>query len=108
MLLTRDVELTHRRLITTGQVRMVLLHDDDVQLQLRQVVRELGLDGEAALSRCLECNVALETRSRAAVEHRVPPYVRASQDRFAECLRCGRIYWPGTHWRRMQERLAAL
>jgi uncharacterized protein with PIN domain len=108
VLLTRDVELTHRRLITTGEVRIVLLQDDDVQLQLRQVVRELDLDGEAALSRCLECNVALEPRSLAAVEDRLPPYVRASQDRFAACPRCGRVYWPGTHWQRMQERLAAL
>jgi uncharacterized protein with PIN domain len=108
VLLTRDVELSRRRLITTGQVKAVLLRDDDVQLQLRQLVDELGLSSEAAFSRCLECNVELEPRLKAVIEDRLPPYVRATQSRFAGCPECGRLYWPGTHWQRIKERLAAL
>ena len=108
VLLTRDRELTRRRLITTGQVRAILLRDDDVQAQLRQVAGELGLDGSSSLTRCLECNVVLEPRPFEVVAHRVPFHVRAAQTRFAACPRCGRVYWPGSHWQRMQERLAAL
>ena len=105
VLLTRDVELTRRRLITTGRVRAVLLAHDQVQDQLHQVRRELDLDDESALSRCLECNVPLEPRAPAAVANRVPPYVRATQERFSECPRCARVYWPGTHWERMRAQL---
>jgi uncharacterized protein with PIN domain len=105
VLLTRDVELTRRRLITTGQVEAVLLTGDQVQDQLRQVRQELDLDDGAAMSRCLECNVPLQPRDPAAVAHRVPPYVRATQRRFSECPRCARVYWPGTHWERMRAQL---
>ncbi|HYZ03346.1 MAG TPA: Mut7-C RNAse domain-containing protein, partial [Candidatus Binatia bacterium] len=85
VLLTRDVELTRRRLITTGQVEAVLLTGDQVQDQLRQVRQELDLDDGAAMSRCLECNVPLQQKDPATVAHRVPPYVRATQQRFSEC-----------------------
>ena len=105
VLLTRDVELTRRRLITTGQVEAVLLTGDQVQDQLRQVRQELDLDDGAAMSRCLECNVPLQQRDPATVAHRVPPYVRATQQRFSECPRCARVYWPGTHWERMRAQL---
>jgi uncharacterized protein with PIN domain len=108
VLLTRDRELMRRRLITTGQVQAILLRDDDVQAQLRQVTDQLRLDGSSSLTRCLECNVVLEPRAVDAVAHLLPPHVRAVQSRFSACPRCGRVYWPGSHWQRMRERLAAL
>src|SRR4030088_3801339 len=44
VLLTRDRDLTKRRVIQTGVVRAVLIRDDDVTMQLRQVFAELALD----------------------------------------------------------------
>jgi uncharacterized protein with PIN domain len=108
ILLTRDLDLTQRRVIASGQLKAILLKDDRVRGQLRQVAVELGLDAAQALSRCLECNLELEPRTPAEVEERVPPYVRMTQDRYSECPRCGRIYWAGTHWARMREVLASL
>jgi uncharacterized protein with PIN domain len=108
VLLTRDADLVQRRVIARGPLRAVLLDSDAVGDQLRQVVAELGLAPDRALTRCLECNVELEPRPRAAVLERLPPRVRAGQSRFSECPRCGRVYWPGTHWQRMRARLAAL
>ncbi|MDQ6743831.1 MAG: Mut7-C RNAse domain-containing protein [Candidatus Dormibacteraeota bacterium] len=108
VLLTRDAGLVQRRVVTRGTLRAVLLASDRVADQLRQVVEELGLAGDHQLTRCLECNVELEPRAKAEVSERLPPYVRATQTRFSECPGCGRVYWPGTHWERMSERLAAL
>ena len=108
VLLTRDADLTQRRVVARGTVRAVLLGSDRVGDQLRQVVGELGLAGGRQLTRCLECNVELEPRPKADVSDRLPPYVRATQTRFSECPQCHRVYWPGTHWARMRERLAAL
>jgi len=108
VLLTRDLDLTHRRLVASGAVRALLLREDAVAGQLRQVVLELGLTAENALSRCLECNLALEPRPPPEVAERAPPHVRATQSMFSECPRCRRVYWPGTHWERMRLRLAAL
>ncbi len=108
VILTRDRDLTHRRAVASGAVRAVLLRDDRVTEQLRQVVGELGLSSDLALTRCLECNVELERRPAAAVADRVPPHVRATQRRFSECPGCSRVYWPGTHWDGLRARLAGL
>lgn len=108
VLLTRDVDMMRRRVIADGSVRAILLRDDRVQEQVRQVLAELDLVPDRTLSRCLDCNVELEARSGAAVRDAVPPYVRATQTRFSQCPACDRVYWPGTHWARIQERIAAL
>jgi uncharacterized protein with PIN domain len=108
VLLTRDADLARRRPVATGSVRLVLLASDRVEDQLRQVKRELALDDQLALTRCLECNAALEPRRPDEVEARVPPLARARSSAYSECPECGRVYWDGTHWRRMREALAAL
>jgi uncharacterized protein with PIN domain len=108
ILLTRDADMMRRRLISRGAVRAILLRDDRLEQQLRHVLSELDLVPDRALSRCLECNVELEPRAKAGVLEGLPPFVRLTQDRFSQCPRCQRVYWPGTHWERMRERIAAL
>jgi uncharacterized protein len=108
VLLTRDRDLTKRRVIQTGVVRAILIRDDEVTAQLRQVFKELGLELKEALTRCIECNSELQARGASTVAERVPPYVRKTQSRYSECPDCGRIYWAGTHWQRMREVLAGL
>jgi uncharacterized protein len=108
VLLTRDAGMMRRRAIAGGAVRAVLLRDDRVEEQVRQVVRELRLVPDRPLTRCLDCNFELEPRPKSAVLDRLPPYVRLTQERFSQCPRCGRVYWPGTHWQRMRDRIAAL
>jgi len=46
VLLTRDRDLTKRRVIQTGVVRAILIRDDDVTRQLRQVFAELAISCE--------------------------------------------------------------
>ena len=108
VVLTRDRDLTRRRVIQTGVVRAILIRDDDVTKQLRQVFNELGLELTEALTRCIECNAELESRMPAMVAERVPPFVRQTQSKYSECPACGRIYWAGTHWQRMREVLLRL
>lgn len=100
ILLTRDRELARRR-----GIRVVLLSDDRVAEQLRQVLQELGLRSQTAFSRCIECNIVLADLDRGAAQARVPPYVFNTHDRFRQCPRCGRTYWRGTHWAHMVETL---
>jgi uncharacterized protein len=108
VVLTRDRDLTKRRVIQTGLVRAILIKDDDVREQLRQVFTELGLDATHSMTRCIECNSELVERPADSVAGRVPPFVRSTQTRYSECPACGRIYWAGTHWQRMHQMLAAL
>jgi uncharacterized protein with PIN domain len=108
VLLTRDRDLTKRRVIQTGLVRAILIRDDDVTAQLRQVFAELSLELKDSLTRCIECNSELQPREAINVAERVPLYVRKTQTRYSECPDCRRLYWAGTHWRRMREVLAGL
>lgn len=108
VVLTRDRDLTRRRAITSGLVRAILIRDDDVRAQLRQVFTALGLDLTHSLTRCIECNSPLEPRTAAHVADRVPPYVRSTQTQYSQCPDCDRVYWAGTHWQRMHQVLAGL
>lgn len=103
VLLTKDTHLLQRRVIARGQVRAVLVQGDDVLTQLSHLARDLGLDTARAFSLCVPCGVALRDRPKETLERLVPPYVFQHQERFMECPACGKLYWHGTHWRRMQD-----
>ncbi len=100
ILLTRDRELARRR-----GLRVLLIHDDRVENQLRQVVRDLALSAQNEFSRCIECNIPLADLDRAQARDLVPPYVYATQPRFRQCPQCGKVYWRGTHWAHMRATL---
>ena len=106
IILSRDTQMMKRRVITTGVVKAVLISNDNPRLQIQQVIRELGLNTDYnSFSICLECNKALREISKKEVEDRVPPYVYLTQTQFVECPECRRIYWQGTHWEAMTNRL---
>jgi hypothetical protein len=105
VLVTRDV-----RLARLAAPRSCLISAEALEGQIAEVVARLGLMpcAEAWLSRCLECNMRLEARSREVLQGRVPPYVLATQETFMGCPGCGRTYWAGSHVERMLERLNRL
>jgi uncharacterized protein with PIN domain len=71
--------------------------------QLRIVVEHFGLVRRP--SRCMVCSGSLETVSSEAVAHRVPPGVLRDHEGFFLCRDCGRVFWHGSHWRRISDRL---
>jgi len=92
IVLTRDTLLIKRRICR----RYLFILDDYVQGQLRQTIDAFHLSA-APFSRCLICNVIIREVEKSAIREQVPEYTYKTQDRFAQCPRCGRIYWPGTH-----------
>jgi uncharacterized protein with PIN domain len=103
VLLTRDGELARRR-----GVRSLMITDQCLDDQLRQVLGDLGLEPNRSFSRCPVCNELLETLGRKAAQSRVPAYVAETHDTFRSCPACQRVYWRGTHWKQMDEHLARL
>ncbi len=99
ILLTRDKELAAR---SPGAIRV---RSDDLEEQIREVAERLRLEVVDPLSRCSLCNVLLVAVSRNEATDLVPAGVRARHDTFWRCPSCGRVYWQGTHWVRMVERL---
>jgi len=99
ILLTRDRGLLKRSAVTHGYyVRHIQPRE-----QLVEVVRRFDLAGSAMpFARCLRCNTLLEDAPREEVQEQVPPRSRAHYTEFCRCPHCGRIYWSGSHYRRMQ------
>jgi uncharacterized protein with PIN domain len=67
--------------------------------QLREVFRLLRISVHQIkpLSRCSRCNEPLAAIPREQALGRVPEHVFHHHDRFLECPRCRRLFWPGSH-----------
>ena len=102
VILTRNVRLGKR----TGY-KVVRVESDHVNEQLRQVLEELRLDVDekAMFTRCILCNLPLESVARDETKGKVPPFVFETNDDFVKCGGCGRIYWQGTHWGNVRQYL---
>jgi uncharacterized protein with PIN domain len=103
VLLTRDRELAQRRGVTVLSVTGEALDD-----QIRQVVSELNLAPEHSFSRCPVCNSGLKAIDIESARARVPAYVAKTHKQFKACPGCRRVYWRGSHWRKMDEQLSRL
>ena len=109
IILTRDTGIMNLGVVNSGKVNTILIDSDDPEEQIRQVNESLTLDFyEGLFSRCMECNHLLEERTVTEVKDRVPPYVYKMQEEYMECPACNRIYWKGTHWQAMIEKLQKL
>ena len=109
VILTRDTQIMKRGIITSGRLKAILINSDAHEPQIRQVIDTLHLDYRSRpFTLCLECNQPLAERTKDEVKDRVPPYVFQTQSQYMECPACHRIYWRGTHWQSMTEKLEKL
>lgn len=98
IVLTRDRELLKRREITHG----CYVHALKPAEQLHEIARRMDLArGARPFTLCLHCNAPLRDLDKAMALPRVPPAVRERHERFSTCEVCQRVYWEGSHWRRM-------
>ncbi len=109
VVLTRDTHIMERRVVAQGQLRAMLIQDDNWRQQLTQVVMAFKLDWRSRqFSRCIECNTPLDSVAREQVKDMVPAYVYKTQTHYKQCPQCHRVYWQGSHWRHMREELERL
>ncbi len=100
VILTRDTGLASRPLASDH----LLIADDHVDAQVRQVIDHFSLSSDDPLTRCSICNEPLEAISRDVARDRVPEFVYQHMELFYRCVRCDRTYWKGTHVRNMERR----
>jgi uncharacterized protein with PIN domain len=103
LVLTRDHALAGRR-----GVRALLVESEVLEEQLRQVRAVVGPPPGAPFSRCPVCNQPLVEAAPELVAARLPRYVQRAHTRFSLCVACDQLYWPGSHWQRMQALIAEL
>lgn len=101
-LLTRDAGLLKRNAVTHGYY----VRSTHPPQQLAEVIRRFDLSRLVRpFSRCLRCNQPLRPAQPHDVRPRVPEAVWKRYSEFLSCSSCGRFYWQGTHYQRMQQLL---
>jgi uncharacterized protein with PIN domain len=99
ILLTRDRGVLKHSAVTHGY----WLRETDSRRQAAEVVRRFDLAKSLRpFTRCMVCNHPLKTAPKAEVSSRVPPGTLEWCEEFRECTGCGRVYWHGSHCRRMR------
>ncbi len=91
----------------SGPPRVFCLTANNPVEQLRELVSLAGVTPQEVrlLERCVRCNERLmETASEDALGQ-VPDYVFETHPSFHRCPNCERIYWRGSHPKRMVQRL---
>lgn len=99
VLLTRDRELLMRSSVTYGYY----VRSTNPKQQLSEIISRYTLANQIRpFQRCLVCNGSLVPIAKETILDQLPPLVREGQQTFWRCDTCGRLYWEGTHFQRMQ------
>ncbi len=99
--LTRDKELAK-------EPGAFLVEDDELDAQLAAVKTKFGLMFDETTIRCTACNGELTELPKEQARGAVPEGAFAGNDKFWKCAGCGKVYWRGSHWLGIMERLKKL
>lgn len=103
--LTRDIGLLKHKLLRYGY----WLRSQQPEEQVLEVIRLFSLcDHLRPFTRCMACNGLLAEVPKAAIADRLPEQTRRCFDVFFQCTRCGKLYWKGSHFDNMEERISRI
>jgi uncharacterized protein with PIN domain len=101
-LLTRDRRLLMHKVVRHGYCP----RSDDPDEQIIEVIRRFNLAQLIApYTRCLQCNGLLVKVNKTDVIDQLEPLTKIHYDDFRRCSECGKIYWSGSHFDKLEARL---
>ncbi len=101
-ILTRDTHFIERK----GLPGVILVDKDDVFEQLMLIRARLDFNQAAFSGRCVVCNGVLdEVPQKEEVRDLVPEFIYINFTRFSRCLECGKVYWEGSHYRGIRDKV---
>src|SRR5574340_868756 len=104
-ILTRDTRMLQRR----GARDAVFIGSDHIAEQLLDMKDMLDPHDSERRERCVVCNGNLQKISdRGEVQDLVPDYVYHNFDSFMRCNVCGKVYWEGSHYKKIHERISEI
>ncbi len=53
----------------------------------------------------MSCGGELRAQDKESLRDRVPPRTYRWLDEYFECRDCGKLFWHGTHWEKIQRQL---
>ena len=101
-LLTRDRRLLMHAVVRDGYSP----RSDCPEMQTVEVIRRFDLQALLApFSWCLTCNGKLEPVAKADVLTQLEPLTKIYYQSFRHCTACGKVYWSGSHFGKLQSRI---
>lgn len=103
VLLTRDKELIYRA--RRENIKTFEIKSTDMDKALSDILSEVKIDKKKILSRCILCNSTVEKIKKELVKEKVPERVFNNNEKFWQCKKCNKIYWKGSHFEKMKEKI---
>lgn len=101
-ILTRDTRMLQNRSIGS----IIFIKSDDVFQQLPELKEKVNFSATDRAVRCVVCNGRLHAVSeKGELKDLIPEYVYYNFEEFMKCSGCCRIYWKGSHYEKIRERL---
>jgi uncharacterized protein with PIN domain len=105
ILLTRDRGLLKRAAITRGYC----VRSTDSRQQIVEILSRFDLLGSIRpFTRCMACNGVLRRTPKDEVIASLPADIAERHDVFTVCDRCGRVYWHGSHYERLEKEVETI
>jgi len=94
-------------------IKTYLVQSSEIMEQLREMRREFNISFEPRMDRCTLCNSAIRKVKPEEMElvkgkEYVHPATLERGIEFWLCDSCGQVYWLGTHWENIRERVEKL
>jgi uncharacterized protein with PIN domain len=104
ILLTKDQNLS--REARRRGVDVFIPGGSTTEERLASVAREYGLVLDPVMVRCTICGERLKEVEKDEVSEDVPQNSLEAYDEFWRCTGCGKVYWCGSHWERIVEKVS--
>ena len=104
VILTKDEQLA--KIAEKQNVIAILIRGNDELEQIAQIDAKIKLDKvmmEPGNSRCVACNGNLHLIEKYRIIGKVPEGVLSREEKFWMCNSCKKIYWQGSHFKKLQE-----
>jgi uncharacterized protein with PIN domain len=103
VLISRDKELI--QIAKRENIKTIGLKTIDIDEQIKAVLNDLKFDKSQILSRCIICNLKVEEILKEEIKEKVPKKVFENNEEFWYCNNCNKIYWKGSHYEKMIEKI---
>ena len=105
VLLTRDRELVQRAIALGAKAFLIEIADEATKLAFLAQRFGFKLDIDLRDSRCPKCNALIRVVAKDDVVDEIPEATSQHYSDFWKCEECGKVYWQGAHWKKIQETL---
>lgn len=104
IILTKDEQLTKKA--EKQEIEFILIRGSDESEQIMQINAKANLGifvADTNNSRCILCNGNLQPVEKYRIIGKIPEGVLEREKKFWMCDSCKKIYWEGTHFKKLQE-----